>query len=134
MVNQLAIFSAEATKDLLLFVALFGISMILAAVNIVHFHHRRSRWQEGLAAFFGAVALIMFGLYMVNYTTYGYQVLFQAPADAIEMTGAYVAQWWLVNGALMALAGASVCIFAGLLALYGSYRKSVAPVMSAVYA
>jgi hypothetical protein len=134
IVNQLTVFTTDVTRNLLLAVVIFAVSMTLAAVNIVHFHHRRSRWQEALAVLVSAAVLVLFGLYAMNYTAYGYQVLFQAPSDAIETTGAYLAQSWLVNGSLIALAGASVCIFAGLLGMYSSFRKVAQPTLSVVHA
>lgn len=117
-------FTSEATKNLLLFVLLFGVCMTIAAVNIVHFHHRRSRWQEALAAFAGAVSLTLLGLYLVNYGLNGLQVLFQASASAVETANVYTTHSWLVYSVLMAIAGATVCAFAGALAVYSTYRKA----------
>jgi ABC-type Fe3+ transport system permease subunit len=125
MGNSLAMFTSEATKTLLLFVLLFGVCMTIAAVNIVHFHHRRSRWQEALAAFAGAASLLLLGLYLVNYGLDGFQVLFQASASTSETSGALTTHSWLVYSALMALAGAMVCAFAGALATYSTvYQPS----------
>jgi hypothetical protein len=134
MENSLAMFTSEATKNLLLFVLLFGVSMTIAAVNIVHFHHRRSRWQEALAAFAGAASLIFFGLYLVNFGLNGVQVLFQASASAAESANVYTTHSWLVYSALTAIAGATVCAFAGALALYSSYRKTAQPALRSAHA
>lgn len=130
MTNELAMFTAEATKNLILLTTVFLVCMSVATINIVHFHHRRARWQEALAAFVGAGALVVFGLYTMNYGTYGFQVLFQTAATT-DTTGAQFLHMGLVNGSLVALAGASVCLFAGLLGIYGSFRSSAQPVMSA---
>jgi hypothetical protein len=127
-------FTAEATKNLLLFVLLFGVCMTIATVNIVHFHHRRSRWQEALAAFAGAASLLLYGLYLVNYGLNGLQVLFQASASAAETANVYTTHSWLVYSALTAMAGATVCAFAGALALYNTLRQTAQPVLRSAHA
>lgn len=134
MGDSISMFTSEATKNLLLFVLLFGVCMTIAAVNIVHFHHRRSRWQEALAALGGAVALLLLGLYLVGYGLEEFRVLFQVSASAPEITSVYATHSWLVNSALMAIAGSFVCAFAGALALYRSYRQPEAPALRSVHA
>ena len=134
MGNSLAMFTSEATKTLLLFVLLFGVCMTIAAVNIVHFHHRRSRWQEALAAFAGAASLLLLGLYLVNYGLNGLQVLFQASSSLAETTDAFTTHSWLVYSALMAIAGAMVCAFAGALAVYNTLRQTAQPVLRNAHA
>ena len=131
MADELAMFSADATRSLVLLMIVFFIAMLVAAINIVHFHHRRARWQEAVAAAAGAVALILFGLSAISYSSYGYQVMYQVPATIVEFINAATVQTWLVNGAIMALAGASVCIFAGILGIFGLSRMSARPNESA---
>jgi hypothetical protein len=134
MENSLAMVTSDITKHLLVFVLLFGVCMVVAAVNIVHFHHRRSRWQEALAAFAGAASLLLFGLYLVGYGLDVLQVLFQLSSASPDITGAFTSHSLLVYSTMIALAGAMVCAFSGALAVSNILRHTAQPVFRTAHA
>jgi hypothetical protein len=131
MDNSLALFTSEATRHLLVSVLLFGVCMVIAAVNIVHFHHRRSRWQEALAAFVGAASLLLLGLYLVDYGLDFLQGILLLPSSTPDL---FTLHSWLVYSSMIAIAGAVVCAFSGTLAAYNIVRQTAQPALHRVHA